>query len=64
MEKKGLNCLNLNSQLPPQIKVLFISRHELVHVTEAQVREQVYKLYANMYKQLFDVRIMSHFSII
>ncbi|CAF1174692.1 unnamed protein product [Adineta steineri] len=25
------------------------------HVTETQVREQVYKLYANMYKQLFDV---------
>ncbi|CAF1121014.1 unnamed protein product [Rotaria sordida] len=26
-----------------------------LHVTEAQVREQVYKLYSNMYKQLFDV---------
>ncbi|CAM4813255.1 unnamed protein product [Rotaria magnacalcarata] len=31
-----------------------MSRYELVHITEAQVREQVYKLYSNMYKQLFD----------
>jgi len=35
---------------------LFIPRYELVHVTETQVREQVYKLYSNMYKQLFDVK--------
>ncbi|CAF3409614.1 unnamed protein product [Rotaria sp. Silwood1] len=31
-----------------------MNSHNL-HVTEAQVREQVYKLYSNMYKQLFDV---------
>ncbi|CAF2143713.1 unnamed protein product [Rotaria magnacalcarata] len=28
---------------------------QTLHVTEAQVREQIYKLYSNMYKQLFDV---------
>ncbi|CAF0937755.1 unnamed protein product [Adineta steineri] len=52
---KSTHIYPINSNLPPQIKVLFISRYELVHVTETQVREQVYKLYANMYKQLFDV---------
>ncbi|CAF1088457.1 unnamed protein product [Rotaria sordida] len=52
---KSIHIYPINSNLPPQIKVLFISRYELVHVTEAQVREQVYKLYSNMYKQLFDV---------
>ncbi|CAF0723900.1 unnamed protein product [Adineta ricciae] len=52
---KSTHIYPINSNLPPQIKVLFIPRHELIHVTEIQVREQIYKLYANMYKQLFDV---------
>lgn len=47
--------LFMSSQLPAQIKLLFITRHELVRITEVQVREQISKLYVNMYKQLFDV---------
>lgn len=52
---KSTHIYPINSNLPPQIKVLFLSRYELVHLTESQVREQVTKLYSNMYKQLFDV---------
>ncbi|UJR21344.1 hypothetical protein I4U23_024437 [Adineta vaga] len=52
---KSTHIYPINSNLPPQIKVLFLPRYELIHVTEVQVREQICKLYANMYKQLFDV---------